>query len=86
MTAVFAICDYAVQLAERRRAEPREDAMSKIAAAADTEQLSADELMGMTLLLAGAGNETTGNWLSWTAKQLADHPDQRKSQGRLFFD
>ena len=52
MAAVFAICDYAVQLAERRRAEPREDAMSKIAAAADTEQLSADELMGMTLLLA----------------------------------
>jgi cholest-4-en-3-one 26-monooxygenase len=76
MAAVFAICDYGVKLAERRRLEPREDAISKVAAAFETEHLSEDELMGMMLLLAGAGNETTRNALSHGMHALMRHPEQ----------
>lgn len=76
MAAVYAICDYGVRLAAQRRLEPREDAMSKVAAAAETEHLSEDEVMGMTLLLAGAGNETTRNALSHGMHALMRHPDQ----------
>lgn len=76
MAAVMAICDYGVRLAEMRRADPREDAMSKVAAAFETEHLSEAELMGMTLLLAGAGNETTRNALSHGMHALMRNPEQ----------
>lgn len=67
---------YGVTLAEKRRRAPGEDLMSKVAAAVDSEQLSEDELKGMTLLLAGAGNETTCNALSHGLHALLRNPDQ----------
>lgn len=76
MAAVMAICDYGVRLAEMRRQDPREDAMSKVAAALETEHLTESELMGMVLLLAGAGNETTRNALSHGMHALMRNPEQ----------
>ncbi|HTU39291.1 MAG TPA: cytochrome P450 [Acidimicrobiales bacterium] len=39
--------------------------------------LSRGELLTYIEVLAGAGNETTTRLIGWTAKVLADHPDQR---------
>jgi len=39
--------------------------------------LTREEILVYTNLLATAGNETTNRLISWTAKVLSDHPDQR---------
>jgi cholest-4-en-3-one 26-monooxygenase len=70
------IWDYALKLADLRRAEPQEDLMSKVAAAFQDEQLSADELQGMLLLLAVGGNETTRNAMTHGLHGLLRNPDQ----------
>ncbi len=40
--------------------------------------LTRDELITFFNILAGAGNETTNRLIGWTAKTLAEHPDQRR--------
>jgi cytochrome P450 len=40
-------------------------------------KLTRTELLTYIEVLAGAGNETTTRLIGWTAKVLADHPDQR---------
>ena len=40
-------------------------------------RLSRGELLTYLEVLAGAGNETTTRLIGWTAKVLAEHPDQR---------
>jgi cytochrome P450 len=42
-----------------------------------TRNLTRAELLTYLEVLAGAGNETTTRLIGWTAKVLADHPDQR---------
>jgi cytochrome P450 len=42
-----------------------------------TRHLTRAELLTYLEVLAGAGNETTTRLIGWTAKVLADHPDQR---------
>ena len=42
-----------------------------------TRKLMRSELLTYLEVLAGAGNETTTRLIGWTAKVLADHPDQR---------
>jgi cytochrome P450 len=42
-----------------------------------TRRLTREEVLNSTMLLAGAGNETTAKLIGWTGKLLADHPDQR---------
>jgi cytochrome P450 len=41
-------------------------------------QVSREEVLVMVNLLVGAGNETTNRLIGWTAKTLAEHPDQRR--------
>jgi cytochrome P450 len=41
-------------------------------------KLRRSELLTYLEVLAGAGNETTTRLIGWTAKVLADHPDQRR--------
>ncbi|MGL4566171.1 MAG: cytochrome P450, partial [Halioglobus sp.] len=41
-------------------------------------RLSRDEILTFVNVLAGAGNETTNRLIGWTAKTLAEHPDQRR--------
>jgi cytochrome P450 len=43
-----------------------------------TRQLTRDEVLRYTQVVAGAGNETTGRLIGWLAKVFAEHPDQRR--------
>jgi cytochrome P450 len=43
-----------------------------------TRRLTRDELLLYVNVVAGAGNETTTRLIGWTAKVLAEHPDQRR--------
>jgi cytochrome P450 len=43
-----------------------------------TRKLTRDELLTFINVIAGAGNETTTRLIGWTAKVLAEHPDQRR--------
>jgi cholest-4-en-3-one 26-monooxygenase len=74
--ALEGIWAYGVELAELRRRDPGTDLMSKIVSAVDDETLSDDELMGFTLLLAGAGADTTRNAASFALDGLMRAPDQ----------
>ncbi len=41
-----------------------------------TRRLRRDEVLNATMLLAGAGNETTAKLIGWIGKLLGDYPDQ----------
>lgn len=41
-------------------------------------RLTRDEILAFVQVVAGAGNETTTRLIGWTAKVLAEHPDQRR--------
>jgi cytochrome P450 len=41
-------------------------------------KLSRDEVLTYTMVVAGAGNETTTRLIGWAGTVLADHPDQRR--------
>jgi cytochrome P450 len=43
-----------------------------------TRKFSRDEVLVIVNILAGAGNETTNRLIGWTAKLLAENPDQRR--------
>jgi cytochrome P450 len=43
-----------------------------------TRRLTRDEVLTYVNVVAGAGNETTTRLIGWTAKLLAEHPDQRR--------
>ena len=62
--------------AERRRV-PREDLMSFLVAANDAGQISADELLGSSMLLFVAGITTTSGLISNSLLHLARFPDER---------
>ncbi|HXV94267.1 MAG TPA: cytochrome P450 [Pseudonocardia sp.] len=70
LTALF------TELARRRREDPREDLVSVLVAAHDTEALTAPELVALCQLLLIAGFETTVNLVGSAVHLLLDHPDQ----------
>ncbi len=68
---------YLLEIAERRRAEPRDDLISVLVHAEDGEEaLSASQVMQFASVLLIAGNETTTNLIGNTVNTLFDHPDQ----------
>ncbi len=68
---------YAQQLADRRRAEPKDDIITKLLSAdIDGDQLSEMDFNLFFLLLAVAGNETTRNSISHGMNAFLEHPDQ----------
>jgi cholest-4-en-3-one 26-monooxygenase len=67
---------YGLELADLRRRSPGTDVMSVIVAAADSDALSEDELMGFVFTLAAAGNETTRNSASHALLALLQRPEQ----------
>jgi cholest-4-en-3-one 26-monooxygenase len=70
---------YAQQLAEERRANPRDDIASTLLSAdVDGDELSAMDFNLFFLLLAVAGNETTRNAISHGMNAFLEHPDQYK--------
>ncbi len=70
---------YFVELADERRANPRDDLISGLAALTDEEDgLDEDEYVAMVGLLMFAGHETTSGLLGNSIVALAAHPDQRE--------
>jgi cytochrome P450 len=73
------VYEYAVALGRDRRKNPRDDIASILMEAeVDGERLTAAEFASFFNLLAAAGNETTRHAISWGAKLLTEHPDQRE--------
>ena len=68
------------EMADDRRANPRDDMTSLLlnAAEGDDDVLSDEELMSFFILLVVAGNETTRNAISHGIKALCDYPEQRR--------
>jgi cytochrome P450 len=66
-----------------RAEHPSDDIMTELLHVEFTDETGAvrrlrrQELLTYLEVLAGAGNETTTRLIGWTAKVLADHPDQR---------
>ena len=67
-----------------REKNPSDDVMTELLNVEFTDEtgqqrrLTRDELLTFVNVLAGAGNETTNRLIGWTAKTLAEHPDQRR--------
>jgi cholest-4-en-3-one 26-monooxygenase len=76
--AAMQLAMYAQELAEKRRAEPRDDIVSELLRAeVDGERLSQAEFNAFVLILAVAGNETTRNLISAGLWLLCEHPAER---------
>ena len=73
--ALTALLDYTGELAERRRKDPRDDLVTRIAQAAYEDGWSTDEARGFIAGLVFAGHETTKNQLGWAVAVLADRAD-----------
>ncbi len=70
---------YAQELGKDRLDHPGEDLVSILMhAEVEGQRLTPAEFGSFFILLAVAGNETTRNAISWGAKLLSDHPDQRR--------
>ncbi|MFI5307673.1 MAG: cytochrome P450 [Polyangiales bacterium] len=69
--------DYFLGALEARRRAPGNDLVSALARAEEAGvQLSADEVVGFSILLLVAGNETTTNLLGSLLHRLADEPER----------
>jgi hypothetical protein len=73
--ALVALLEYTAKLAAKRRLEPRDDLVTKIAQAGDEEGWTPDMTHGAIAGLVFAGHETTKNQLGWMVAVLADRPD-----------
>lgn len=75
--AMRAMRAYFDELAQARRATPGDDLLSALILAEDGgDRLTHDELLDMTILLFGAGHETTVNLISGGVLELLRHDDQ----------
>ncbi len=75
-THVTGIREYTLQLAERRRDDPRDDLMTVLIEAVDQGTLSLDELVSTVVTLFIAGHETTTYTLANGMLALLRHPAQ----------
>jgi hypothetical protein len=74
--ALTRLLEYTGALATKRRADPHDDLVTRIAKAADEEGGWSDsEVRGFIAGLVFAGHETTKNQLGWMVALLADRPD-----------
>jgi cholest-4-en-3-one 26-monooxygenase len=77
MGAAMEILGYSMNLAEERKACPRDDIVTKLVhAEIDSQHLTTDEFGFFVILLAVAGNETTRNAISHGMLAMLDNPDQ----------
>jgi cytochrome P450 len=72
--ALSALLAYTRELAARRRIEPRDDLVTRMAQAGDEAGWSDEEIHGSIAGLVFAGHETTKNQLGWTVAVLAERP------------
>ena len=73
--ALTQLLAYTGELAALRRAEPRDDLVSRIAQAAAEDGWSDFEVRGFIAGLVFAGHETTKNQLGWMVAMLSGRPD-----------
>ena len=65
------------QMIERRRVDPRDDLLTALVQAEEERQvLTSIEILGLTVLLLVAGNETSTNLIGNALLALLDHPDE----------
>ncbi|WP_405021296.1 cytochrome P450 [Kitasatospora sp. NBC_00070] len=64
---------YLRDLTDRKRAQPEDDALSRLAARDD---LTPDDVAGMGVLLLIAGHDTTASMISLSTALLLEHPEQ----------
>jgi cholest-4-en-3-one 26-monooxygenase len=77
MIAAGELLGYALNMAEDRRASPRDDIVTKLVTAqVDGENLTADEFGWFMLMLSVAGNETTRNAITHGMQAFFEHPEQ----------
>ncbi|GAA4724518.1 cytochrome P450 [Phytohabitans rumicis] len=77
IAAATELLAYAMQLAEERKQDPKDDIVTKLVnAQIDGDDLSTDEFGFFVLMLAVAGNETTRNSISHGMHAFLQHPDQ----------
>jgi cholest-4-en-3-one 26-monooxygenase len=75
--ASIEILNYFIPIGEDRKANPRDDIVSKLVNAGDDgEGLTSDEFGFFVILLTVAGNETSRNSITHGMKAFMDHPDQ----------
>lgn len=68
---------YLEQMINRRRTKPGDDLITAFVQAEEERQiLTSLEILGLTVLLLAAGNETTTNLLGNTMLALLDHPEE----------
>jgi len=79
VNAAMSMYGYAQALGQDRLDHPKDDLVSALMQAdVEGQRLSPAEFGSFFILLAVAGNETTRNAISWGAKLLTDHPDQKR--------
>jgi cytochrome P450 len=77
LTSGVEVIDYLRGHLEARRRAPREDLISAMLAARDRdENLDDEEILATTLLVMGAGHETTTNLIGNATLSLLRHPEQ----------
>lgn len=76
--ALVTLLTLGIEFAARRRAEPKSDLMTTLVQAeVDGTSLTDDEIAAFFVLLSVAGNDTTRNTTTLTARAFQDFPDQR---------
>jgi cytochrome P450 len=69
---------YMDHMIQKRRIEPRDDLITAFVQAEEERQtLTSVEILGLTVLLLGAGNETTTNLIGNAVLALLDNPEER---------
>jgi cytochrome P450 len=68
---------YIEHMIDKRRTEPGDDLITAFVQAEEERQvLTSIEILGLTVLILGAGNETTTNLIGNTVLALLDHPEE----------
>jgi cholest-4-en-3-one 26-monooxygenase len=76
-TALVEMLTYFMEMAEERKANPREDIVTKLVTAdIDGQELTSDEFAFFSLMLAVAGNETTRNATAHGMVAFMNNPEQ----------
>jgi cytochrome P450 len=79
MNSTLNLLRIALEIAEARRSDPRDDLMTALVQAeVEGKRMNDEEIAAYFILLAVAGNDTTRNTISHTARAFTEFPEQRK--------
>jgi cytochrome P450 len=79
MNSTLSLLRIALEIAESRRSDPRDDLITALVQAeVEGRRLTDEEIAAYFILLAVAGNDTTRNTISHTARAFTEFPVERK--------